>query len=120
MCSKHYQRLRRHGDPHAIKEASHPWKGKGKGWVGSDGYRYISVDGKTVPEHRFVMAKHLGRDLYPGENVHHKNGNKSDNRLDNLELWVTLQPAGQRVEDLVAYANEILDRYSDRKVLDKP
>lgn len=57
------------------------------------------------------MERTLGRRLLPGESVHHINGNKQDNRADNLELWVTKQPKGQRPEDLVRFALEILQRY---------
>ena len=61
------------------------------------------------------MEKYLGRFLKSGENIHHKNGIKDDNRIENLELWTTWQSYGQRVEDLLnfvfdAYNKELRDK----------
>lgn len=75
---------------------------------------YVKVkgaDGRWRAEHVVVMEEYLGRSLLPGENVHHRNGIRNDNRLSNLELWTHKQPHGQRVIDLVAFAREILAQY---------
>lgn len=50
-------------------------------------------------EHRYVMQQKLGRPLERYENVHHINGQRGDNRPENLELWKRAQPAGVRSSD---------------------
>jgi hypothetical protein len=63
-------------------------------------------------EHRVKMSDHIGRPLMAHESVHHINGVRDDNRIENLELWSSWQPPGQRVEDKVVWAREVLATYA--------
>ena len=106
-CQMHYARIIRHGEPGPAQSLM---PGPGNGYI------KIMVDGQFMLEHRYVMECHLRRPLWPDENVHHRNGIRHDNRLENLELWARAQPAGQRVVDIMDYW---VTRYPDeaRRVL---
>lgn len=91
---------------------------RGEGTLTPDGYRILTklnhpnaMKHGRILEHVFVMSEHLKRPLKSHENVHHKNGIRNDNRIENLELWSTYQPIGGRVEDKIKWAKEFLSQY---------
>ena len=106
LCGLHWKRYQRRGHTDKIVRSRAPY-------VNSNGYIYERVDGhrQGVLQHRLIMEAHLGRALRSDESVHHKNAIKADNRIENLELWCSRQPTGCRVEDLLAFAKEIIATY---------
>lgn len=110
-CGKHYQKWKRHGDPTGTrKRVPAKWYTDGYGYVAK---RVTLEDGtvRRIWQHRVVMEESLDRELLAHENVHHINGIRDDNNIENLELWSTHQPSGQRVEDKILWAKEFLMEY---------
>lgn len=113
-CQMHYRRLRLYGD--ATKKMNIGIKKDKVGYIQIRTSFGNGNKGRYTYEHRLVMEQMIGRPLIKGETVHHKNGIRNDNRPENLELWSEAQPYGQRVEDKVAHAIEILQQYAPERL----
>ena len=77
-CNKHCE-----SESRRLNNTSEHWIG---GTVLPNGYKYIKINGKQREEHRLVMERYLGRELRTDEHIHHKDGNKLNNSIDNLLL----------------------------------
>lgn len=79
---------------------NHPRLNTGKDWsLHSSGYMTKCINGKWTLQHRHIMEEHLGRKLHRWEHVHHKNHNKVDNRIENLEVLDATTHAREHIKD---------------------
>jgi hypothetical protein len=103
FCSRHCAMVAR-----TAEKKGHLHKGSG--------YRMVSGGSREAGvrmEHHVVMERLIGRPLRKDETVHHRNGIRTDNRPENLELWSGRHGKGHRVSDQIEFAKETLKIYGE-------
>ena len=114
FCDLHYKRFKKYGDPLFSKVRYRhflDWQ------IADDGYITKWNGKKHIYQHRHVMEEIIGRKLIKGENVHHINGVKTDNRPENLEIWTSGQPSGQRITDRILWAIKEIEAHYDAAII---
>ena len=109
FCKSHYNHWKAYGDP-LIKGTPGRVPNLDTWHLTTHGYIecYDVNTKKWRGEHRLIMERLLGRSLSSTETVHHKNGIRRDNREENLELWDSAHPKGQKIQDKIAWCIEYL------------
>ena len=111
-CWGHYEQVfKKQIEPKPLKKRN---KIQGRWRYNSEGYVLRISNKKRILQHRAVMEQYIERSLLAHENIHHKNGIRDDNRIENLELWTKSQPPGCRVSDKIAWCKEFLADYGMR------
>jgi hypothetical protein len=104
LCQMHYERKRKKGD------VGSPFSSKGQGTLHT-GYNRVAINGKRRLKQCLVMEAHIERPLFREETVHHKDGDRLNNVIKNLELWSSRHGKGQRVEDKIDFCKSFLTDY---------
>ena len=114
-CLRSSEKIKRYGEKHQN------WKGGTH--ITDKGYKKILCKNHPnahangyVLEHVKIMSDHIRRPLLKEETVHHKNGIRDDNRIENLELWSHSHPCGQKIEDKIRWCIEFLKTYDPEKL----
>lgn len=119
LCTKHYQRARKHGSATAPIRDKSP---DGVGYVDRDGYRLHTIAGRRVTEHVLVAERALGKRLPRGAIVHHVNEDRLDNRPSNLVICTAgyHRVLHQRMNALAASGNPDYRKCNVCKAYDDP